>query len=92
MTRTELRSIIAAARDPDWSALESFHVSRDIKVMAEPWGGEVKLDEEFFNAIRRASWRRRFVSNDAGDLSRTAVTRAQSEPVIAAIPMRRARS
>lgn len=83
-----LRSFIASL---NLDALHDPIVSPDLKTIAEVWRGEFAMDEEFFNAMRLASWRRRFVSNDADDLSRTAVTRAQSEPVTAAIPMRRAR-
>jgi len=75
MIRTELLSVIASARRPNLDALHDPIVSPDLKMMAEGWGSEFALDEEFFNGLRLASWKRRFVSNDADDLSRTAVLR-----------------
>jgi hypothetical protein len=94
MTRTELRSIIASVRNPNWAAFEAITVSPDLTVFVDRCGEPLAVEESetMVNAMRLASWKRRYASHDECDLPRTAVTRAQSEPITAAIPMRRARS
>lgn len=80
--------LLARARNLNWAAFHDPIVSPDLKTMIEGWGGEFALDDEFINALRLASWKRRWASNYSDDLSRTAVVRVAAQSVSAAIPMK----
>lgn len=89
MIRAELNSILESARHPNWTAFERVTVSPDLTVFVDRCGESLRLEESeaMVNAMRLASWKRRYASHDESDLPRHAVARA--EVSVAAIPFER---
>lgn len=78
--RSELNSILESARHPNWNAFERVTVSPDLTVFVDRCGETLRLEESeaMVNAMRLASWKRRYASTDSSDLPRNAVVRAEA--------------
>lgn len=94
MNRSEFHSLIESARNPNWSAFEAITVSPDLTVFVDRCGEPLGVEESevMVNAMRLASWRRRYCSHDEADLPPNAVVRTVDQlplPSIAPLQMRR---